>query len=330
MHARVLMHFWMPPAHRSMLSLCCPVVPRSVPCSAGQGLLSLAGPDSSWRNEADCGVDEFSVPGQYGGGTIPLNCAGPAHAHFRDMDGSLLGLGAAGDGSAGRGIIIGRFDAPRGMPYGQSTPVIPGPCTFSSAFKAYVCVPGSNDYTEDAPRGLTPGLKPSPTPKYGIFGDPQYFVLESRDGDSEDRNFSPVTFNSSGVIDMAVPQMDVGWCFSYTCQKRLSIFFTYLPTWQITHIKFGGIPARAFRLWLPYAQAGDELIVTLNYKGLPDRCARRRGAGGLESTGRAQHGNQAVPLNTVQQHVFTTAAALQFVAACLYDMFQTATCIWLA
>ncbi len=58
---------------------------------------------------------------------------------------------------------------------------------------------------------------------------PQHFVLESRDPDSEDRNFSPVFFNVSGSIEVAVPAMDHGWCFAYTCQKRLSTFWTYLP-----------------------------------------------------------------------------------------------------
>jgi hypothetical protein len=63
----------------------------------------------------------------------------------------------------------------------------------------------------------------------------QHFVLESRDGDSEDRNFSPVFFNVSGSVDVAVAAMDHGWCFAYTCQKRLSTFWTYLPCeiWQI-------------------------------------------------------------------------------------------------
>ena len=34
------------------------------------------------------------------------------------------------------------------------------------------------------------------------------FVLESRDPDTEDRNFGPVFFNVSGSVDMVVPAMD--------------------------------------------------------------------------------------------------------------------------
>jgi hypothetical protein len=33
----------------------------------------------------------------------------------------------------------------------------------------------------------------------GYFGDPQLLVLESRDPDSETRNFSPVTLDTEGV-----------------------------------------------------------------------------------------------------------------------------------
>jgi hypothetical protein len=54
----------------------------------------------------------------------------------------------------------------------------------------------------------------------------QLFVLESRDSDTEDRNFGPVFFNVSGVVDLVVAEMDQGWCFAYTCQKRLSNFWT--------------------------------------------------------------------------------------------------------
>jgi hypothetical protein len=53
-------------------------------------------------------------------------------------------------------------------------------------YKAYKCVPGVA-----APSG--------PTPAGGYFGDPQLLVLESRDPDSELRNFSPVQFDTEGV-----------------------------------------------------------------------------------------------------------------------------------
>jgi hypothetical protein len=39
------------------------------------------------------------------------------------------------------------------------------------------------------------------------------FVLESRDSDTEDRNFSPVFFNVSGSVDLVITPFDHGWCF---------------------------------------------------------------------------------------------------------------------
>ena len=42
-------------------------------------------------------------------------------------------------------------------------------------------------------------MRPSPTPQGGIFSDPQLFVLESRDPDSETRNFGPVIVDVNGV-----------------------------------------------------------------------------------------------------------------------------------
>ncbi len=63
----------------------------------------------------------------------------------------------------------------------------------------------------------------------------QLFVLESRDADTEDRNFGPVHFGlaNGSSVDLVVAAMDQGWCFAYTCQERLSSFWTYLPSKQL-------------------------------------------------------------------------------------------------
>lgn len=108
---------------------------------------------------------------------------------------------------------------------------------------------------------MPPALKPTPIPATGIYGDPQHFVLETRDSDSEDRNFSPVMFNVSGVVDLAVNAMDHGCCFAYFCQKRLSTFWTYLPSGQVASVSFTGTPSRYFRLWWPYADPSQSIIL---------------------------------------------------------------------
>jgi hypothetical protein len=53
-----------------------------------QGRFRLYGPNPAWRNEADCGTANYTRPD---GSVIQLNCAGPKHVYFRDLDGSLLG-----------------------------------------------------------------------------------------------------------------------------------------------------------------------------------------------------------------------------------------------
>jgi len=57
-------------------------------------------------------------------------------------------------------------------------------------------------------------------------------VYESRDKDTEDRNFGPLQVGVAGgvVIDLPIVAQDHGWCFGYTCQKRLSTFWTYVPS----------------------------------------------------------------------------------------------------
>lgn len=172
--------------------------------------------------------------------------------------------------------MMGALTSQRQFPFDQASPLIPGPCSYSPTWDAYSCLPNSDAFDISV---LPASLKPAPTPAKGIFGDPQHFVLESRDSDSEDRNvscqlvrnlwqfacaslhlvltdvilsslssliylhllyltfssfsdglqISPVFFNVSGSVDVAVSAMDHGWCFAYTCQKRLSTFWTYLP-----------------------------------------------------------------------------------------------------
>ena len=51
--------------------------------------------------------------------------------------------------------------------------------------------------------------------------------------DTEDRNFGPVLLESAGVTDLLTPCMDHGWCFGYTCQKRLSTYWMTVAADQV-------------------------------------------------------------------------------------------------
>ena len=68
----------------------------------------------------------------------------------------------------------------------------PGPCTWTPFLNGtYMCVPGVMT------TNLSTGWLPKVQPPDGIYGDPQLLVLESRDPDSETRNFGPVSFQVS-------------------------------------------------------------------------------------------------------------------------------------
>ncbi|KXZ49223.1 hypothetical protein GPECTOR_22g814 [Gonium pectorale] len=221
----------------------------NMPYGQAQGMFFHTAPNPGWRNDADCGT---AVYARADGTQIPLNCAGPAHAYWRDLDGSLI----AGGDPTGAGTIAGVFTEPRIFPLDQGSPVLPGACTYTSVFDSYRCGIGSTTFLLDE------RLKPKPIPPAGIWGDPQHFVLESRDRDMEDRNFGPVFFNVSGSIDVVTSTMDYGNCTGTSgCQKRLSTFWTYLPSFQTVYVTFAETPSQNFRLWYPYADSKAELVL---------------------------------------------------------------------
>jgi hypothetical protein len=128
------------------------------------GLFFMHSPDPEWRNEADCGEATYTRPD---GTTIPLNCAGPKHAYFRDNDGSLTGVNGS--------TVLGAYPTQRSASQiDQGSGVVPGPCSWVPAFQGYHCRPGV------VTTQLTSGWLPSPVPASGIWGDPQLLVVESR------------------------------------------------------------------------------------------------------------------------------------------------------
>jgi hypothetical protein len=85
----------------------------------------------------------------------------------RDVDGSLTGSRAS--------TVLGAFTVPRSASnIDQGSGVIPGPCSWSPAFKGYHCKAGATTTQ------LSSGWLPSPMPAAGIWADPQLLVVESR------------------------------------------------------------------------------------------------------------------------------------------------------
>ncbi|KAK3258451.1 hypothetical protein CYMTET_32501, partial [Cymbomonas tetramitiformis] len=228
-----------------------------------QGLLRFHDADPSWRNPSDCGTDVYdsSHPlayyddedaiGVHGGGAggVPLNCDGPRHIYFQDVDGSLLGS---------PGTLLGALAHQPRPQVEQGTPYVDAACDAAPPWSAVKCVAGRAG--ESRPAG--PGR-----PVAGVFADPQLVVLESRDADSEDRNVSPAKLvdQGTGAADLLVSAMDHGWCFGYTCQKRLSTFWSVVSSGEVYSVNFTGTPPRVLRVWFPYAAADAEVVLHINY-----------------------------------------------------------------
>ena len=72
---------------------------------SNDGLFQIVGPLDAWRNEADCNTFTWPLipddPLFAGSPQVALNCAGPRHVHFRDLDGTLTGQPSSVNGQLG-------------------------------------------------------------------------------------------------------------------------------------------------------------------------------------------------------------------------------------
>ena len=92
-------------------------------------------------------------------------------------------------------------------------------------------------------------------------------VIESMDPDHEIRRVSPVALSSSdGYTDLLNGQMDHGWCFSYTCLKRLMTFAAPVAMGTEYTVHFAATNPQKMRITLAHAAAGENLIVKIYYQ----------------------------------------------------------------
>ena len=56
------------------------------------------------------------------------------------------------------------------------------------------------------------------------------FVIESLDADTESRRLSPIGLATNGYINLLNGPMDNGWCGGYTCQERISTFYSIVAS----------------------------------------------------------------------------------------------------
>ena len=111
-------------------------------------------------------------------------------------------------------------------------------CTFKQDFGAYYCT--SLDYF--------------------------FLIVESMDEDTETRRLSPVALAANGYIDLINGPMDHGWCFGYTCQERISTFYTVVASQLTYELQFTSYAPHKLRLHLLNSEMKDAVVVKIYYK----------------------------------------------------------------
>jgi hypothetical protein len=103
---------------------------------------------------------------------------------------------------------------------------------------------------------------------------PERLIIESLDGDTETRNVNPVALASGGYVHLLNGGKDHGWCFGYTCLKRLSTFHATIAANRSYDLAFPGTNPQRLRLMMPMSAPDARVIVALRYQD-PSRLSVR-------------------------------------------------------
>ncbi|XP_002740339.1 fibrocystin-L-like [Saccoglossus kowalevskii] len=90
-------------------------------------------------------------------------------------------------------------------------------------------------------------------------------VIESMDEDTETRRVSPIGLVADGYMDLINGPMDNGWCLGYTCQERISTFYTIVSSGKIYDMAFTGTNPQNLRFHL--LNADDDETVRIDMWG---------------------------------------------------------------
>ena len=99
-------------------------------------------------------------------------------------------------------------------------------------------------------------------------------VVESLDGDHETRSIVPLTLAHDKTVDVMNSGQDHGWCFGYTCLKRLMAFNSIVSTGKEYHVYFGATNPQKIRLHLLNAAVDESVVLHFVYTN-PQRLAVR-------------------------------------------------------
>jgi parallel beta-helix repeat protein len=191
---------------------------------------------------------------------VDMDCDGLKKNLITDVDGSFLGSPGAiisqsefEWGSQQRGL--GDFRIPKEMlSYPNGSMIRPSSvyshpgivrginneslCTYQASWQAYEC------------HGL----------EYRML------IIESMDHDTEDRRLSPVAvLSESGYLDLINGPQDHGWCFGYTCQKRISTFMALIAGNMSYDIVLTSTPPDMLRMTILNADSSFKVRLSMHY-----------------------------------------------------------------
>ncbi|XP_071793632.1 fibrocystin-L-like isoform X1 [Asterias amurensis] len=189
---------------------------------------------------------------------VDMDCDGQKKAMIRDLDGTLLGsVGTViaqsefeWDGDSRRGL--GDYRIPKVMltnPDGSrilADDIAPNKgiyrgtnneCEYNSNWQAYKC--------------------------HGI--DHMMLIVESMDGDTEVRRLSPMAMYSDGYVDLINGPQDQGWCHGYTCQERISTFYTLIATGKEYEVYFTSTNPQTLRFHLLNSDDSQAVVIGIWY-----------------------------------------------------------------
>ncbi|XP_071792804.1 fibrocystin-L-like isoform X2 [Asterias amurensis] len=189
---------------------------------------------------------------------VDMDCDGLKKVLLRDSDGSLLG--ATGtiipdsayewNGDPRRGL--GDYRIPKVMltrPDGSRIPVDDiapnkgiyrgknNECEWISYWHAYKC--------------------------HGI--DHMMLVIESMDADTEIRRLSPLAMYTDGYVDLINGPQDAGWCNGYTCQERISTFYSLIATGKEYEVYFTSTNPQTLRFHLINSLDSQAVVIGIWY-----------------------------------------------------------------
>ena len=226
----------------------------------GESTVGLVKSDPGWIDQSDC---------------IDMDCDGNRNTIVRDEDGTLFVNATKGQ----KGAAVARADFFNsenffGVPYNLPMNVPDQPWWYPN-------VPTVMRTTKKgAPVNVTDkwlsngyGIPRQGCSLYGYTWQcpttPKSYrmlVLESMDADHEIRRISPVAFSSDdGYTQLANGAQDHGWCFSYTCLKRLMTFWTAVAVNQPYTVHFTGTEPQHIRMSLLHASPEEAVIVRIYY-----------------------------------------------------------------